>query len=75
MSERTQKAKQVKRLNEKKWMDEEGVTAVGVGITGKGDVGIIISVKGDIQNMRKKFPSQVEGIPVELQVSGEFRAQ
>ncbi|MDZ7691204.1 MAG: hypothetical protein U5K69_08750 [Balneolaceae bacterium] len=58
MSESTEKARRVKKENEKNWLSVNGVTAVGVGLIGEGEIGIIISVSEDEQKMRKRFPGR-----------------
>lgn len=75
MPSSTQKAKQVKRDYEKKWLSIEGVTAVGVGLINDKDIGIIISVKSTLGKIRSQIPSEIEGIPIQIQETGEFKAQ
>lgn len=75
MPDKTEKAKEVKQRYEDSWLSIKGVTAVGIGLTDNRDVGIIISVSENSENFRKQIPAQVEGIPIEVQETGEFKAQ
>lgn len=73
MSDQANKALEVKRKNEKNWMAVEGVVAVGVGME-KGKPAIIVSVKKDPDAIRKQIPSAVDGIPVQIQFTGNMKA-
>ena len=76
MSDTTQKAKQIKHQYEKSWMSLKEVRAVGVGyLSDSRKVGIVVSVSGNPEKIRKRIPVEVEGVPVEIQQTGEFRAQ
>jgi len=75
MSEDTQKAKRIKKRYEESWISIPGVTAVGVGLTAGNEVGIIVSVTAEPEKIRKQIPERVKGIPVELQITGEIKAQ
>ncbi|MFQ5604001.1 MAG: hypothetical protein ACE5HS_12100 [bacterium] len=74
MSEQFIKIKNVKRKYEQKWMAMPGVVGVGIGMTSGEVVGIIVSVKEDKPQIRAQIPQTVEGIPVEIQLTGEFKA-
>jgi hypothetical protein len=54
------------------WMGLNNVSAVGVGITSDGRPGIIISMKREDVSTRKLFPAEIEGIPVEINISGNI---
>ncbi len=73
MSDQTRKALDVKRKHEDKWMNIEGVVAVGLGMVEE-EIGIIVSVKKDDGDIRKKIPSAVDGVPVVIRHSGEISA-
>ena len=75
MPDSKQKAQKVKQQNEQKWLSFDGVTAVGIGLVKGGEIGIIVSVKNNINEIRKKIPDFVEGVTIEIQQSGEFKAQ
>lgn len=75
MTDQTQKAKTVKQRHEKEWLRMEEVTGVGVGLVKGGEIGILVSVTGRTKRVREQIPDQVEGIPVEVNVTGAFRAQ
>jgi hypothetical protein len=74
MSIQTEKLKKIKKKHEKHWLSIENVIAVGIGLTAKGQVGLIVSVTERTEFMYKKIPSRVDDIPVEIHVSGEIRA-
>lgn len=75
MADQQEKAKEVKQRFEQKWLAIEEVVAVGLGITDNREIGIIISVTDHPEKIKKQLPSQVEGIPVEIQKTGEIKAQ
>jgi hypothetical protein len=68
------KAREVKNRYEKIWMGLENVTSVGTGITSKGKPGIIISMEKDNVYVRNIFPPEIEGVQVEIKVSGNIDA-
>ncbi|MBC9796901.1 hypothetical protein [Sinomicrobium weinanense] len=68
------KAMEIKRRYERHWLDISGVTAVGVGQVEQGRTGIIVSVTDDGNHIREQIPSEVEGVTVEIQVSGILRS-
>jgi hypothetical protein len=70
-----QKIKQVKRKYEKQWLAYKGVVAVGIGFTSENVHGIIISVEHLTDALKSKLPTEIEGIPLEIQVSGPIVAQ
>lgn len=70
-----QKIKQVKHRYEKEWLTFEGVVAVGIGFTSENVPGIIISVEQLTENLKSKLPAEIEGIPLEIQVTGPIVAQ
>jgi len=67
--------KQVKKKYEKAWMHLPEVQAVGIGITSTGKQGIIVIVKRLNDALKKQLPTEVEGIPVEVQLGGPFLAR
>lgn len=74
MEENIEKAKAAKQKIEASWLGIEGVVGIGIGLTSSGQVGIIVSTRDDPAQLQDRIPSQVEGVPVELQRSGEIRA-
>lgn len=74
MSENMEKIRSIKSSNEKVWMALPGVVAVGIGLVSGGKTGIVVSVARNIKEIRSKIPMVVEGIPVEVQETGEIRA-
>lgn len=73
MPDPVKKATEIKQRYEPKWLAIPGVTAVGVGQIGEDRIGIIISVANNTDKIRKQLPADVEGVPVEVRVSGEFK--
>ena len=69
------KIKKVKQLHEDKWLALDGVVAVGIGLVQGDRGGIIISVEANRDTIREQIPSEVEGVPVKVQVTGHFEAQ
>lgn len=69
-----ERVKQIKRKYEQQWLALAGVVAIGIGTTASGNVGVIVSVKENPETIRASIPQEVEGIEVEIRVSGELRA-
>lgn len=67
----------VKRRHEARWLALKGVVAVGIGLLGDGSTGIVVSVEADSERerLRQEIPAEVDGVPVELRVTGPVRAQ
>lgn len=74
MSENMEKIRSIKSTNERGWMALPGVVAVGIGLVSGGKPGIVVSVANNLNEIRSKIPTVVEGIPVEVQETGEIRA-
>ncbi len=66
--------KSLKKRYEKKWLTMPAVTAVGIGLLENGGTGLIISVEKDDDTLRNEIPRSMEGIGIEIQVSGPFKA-
>jgi hypothetical protein len=66
------KVREVKNRYEMIWMGLEDVTSVGTGITSKGKPGIIISMEKDNVSIKNIFPPEIEGVQVEIRVSGNI---
>lgn len=64
----------VKARLEEEWLALGGVVAVGIGRTEDRGPGIIVSVEEDADVPGTKIPREVEGVPVEVRETGEFRA-
>ncbi|TVR70458.1 MAG: hypothetical protein EA408_11185 [Marinilabiliales bacterium] len=52
------------------WMGLDSVTSIGVGKTDEGKTTIIISLEKDIPATRDVFPAEIEGVPVQIRISG-----
>ncbi len=64
---------QVLEDNTDQWLAIPGIEGMGIGLSeGKPCIRIFTSSK--IQNMQDKIPSTVEGYPVIIEETGEFRA-
>ncbi len=74
MSNQKRKAKKIKEKYEQKWMAIEGVSAVGIGVTGNQMIGIIISVTENPEEIRHKIPAKIKEIPIKIQKTGKFKA-
>lgn len=68
------KARQVKTQYQNEWLGLKGVVGVGLGETADGRPGIIISVQENPAGIRQQIPTTLEGVPIEVRESGEFRA-
>ncbi len=68
------KVRQVKNRHEKEWMARKEVVAVGIGKT-DGETGIVISVSGNPEKVRKEIEERIDGVPIKIQQTGAFEAQ
>jgi hypothetical protein len=73
--ETLEKARKVKRQHERRWLDLEGVVAVGVGSLADGGPGIVVSVQAPAGRLRRRIPEAVEGVRIEVRETGPIRAQ
>ena len=74
MEEQMAKARAAKQRVERAWLAIEGIVGIGIGFTSRGAVGIIVSTREDPAALREKIPREVNGVPVELQRTGDIRA-
>ncbi len=66
---------QVKAAHEDELMKIEGVQGVGVGLDERRDQLVIkIYVDEKTKAVQEKIPVELEGYPVQIEVTGEFRA-
>jgi hypothetical protein len=72
MDHNLQRAREIRKRYEDIWMDLEFVTSIGIGLTSSGNTGIIISMEKDDPAIKNIFPAEIEGIPVEVRISGEI---
>jgi hypothetical protein len=78
-----QRVKQVKAAHEKSLLAKANVVGVGVGFRHKGsdftdEVCIVVSVRQKVPSEQlppgDRIPHQIDGVPVDVQVTGEIRA-
>ena len=69
-----QRIREIKKRVEKDWLNIPGVLAIGIGKTEKGQAGIIVSVNELSLEIQTSLPTEVEGIPVEIKVTGPIQA-
>jgi len=74
MTDPMAKARRLKEQHQQEWLGLKGVVGVGIGKTADGRTGIIISVQENAAGIRQHIPTTLEGIPIEIRESGEFRA-
>jgi len=74
MSTDQQKIREVKAKYEREWLSIKGVEGVGIGILSDKSIGIIVSLRKSNKDIRKKIPSEKEGVKIEFRESGEFKA-
>ena len=74
MSEPLEEVRAVKQKHETRWLACPGVVAVGIGQRVDGKPKIVVSVESDSVRIRREIPEEVEGVPVEIQVTGPMRA-
>ena len=69
-----EKIREIKNANEKNWLQIKEVCAVGIGLTKNNETGIIISIEKNTEQVQKKIPSQIEDVPIEIQITGKIKA-
>lgn len=69
-----EKVTAIKQQYEQEWLSLEEVTAIGIGKIAE-EMGIIISVTENPQKLRRDIPDQIQGVPIKIQKTGEFKAQ
>ena len=74
MSESLDRVRAVKQLHEQRWLTFTGVVAVGIGQRSDGSPQIVVSVEAEPERIRREIPEQIEGVCVEIQVTGSMRA-
>lgn len=74
MGESLDRVRAVKQRHEARWLALAGVTAVGIGRGADGDPQIVVSLAAESARIRREIPEEVEGVPVEIRVSGPLRA-
>lgn len=67
------KIQDVKRRHARDLMALSGVLAVGIGRTPEGRDAIIVSVRRGDRETASRVPSQLEGHPVVIELTGEIR--
>ncbi len=68
------KAEKILARYKNKWLALENVTSAGIGRTSKGSPCIIISLAQEDNAIREMMPPEIDGIPLEVKVSGEIDA-
>jgi hypothetical protein len=68
------RALKIKRKNEKKWLNIEGVTAIGIGMDND-STAIIVSYSGNPDGIKKAIPASVDHVPVVFKFSGTITTQ
>jgi hypothetical protein len=74
MSESLERVRAVKQLHEQRWLALAGVVAVGIGQRPEGTPQIVVSVEAESERIRREIPESVEGVAVEIKVTGSLRA-
>lgn len=74
MQDQLEEIRQIKRKHENDWLKIDGIVAVGIGMTASKKMGIIISTKINPKLLTDKIPSVLQGIPIEMQHTGEIKA-
>jgi hypothetical protein len=78
-----ERVKAVKAAHEKRLLAKANVVGVGVGLRQRGgeftdQVCIVVSVREKVPSEQlspaDRIPAQIDGVPVDVQVTGEFRA-
>lgn len=77
MSDMLARIRAVKQSHEARWLALKGVVAVGIGLLGDGGTGIVVSIEtdGERERLEREIPAEIQGVPVELRVTGPVRTQ
>ena len=65
------KAGKIVSRYEQIWMGLKNVSAVGTGKTSEGKLCIVISLSSEDPYTRSIFPPEIEGIPVDVRITGK----
>ncbi len=68
------KVREIKKQHEKKWLSIKGVVAIGIGNVSVNRIGLIISVIKDVKKIRNRIPKEIDGIPIQIQETGDLKA-
>ncbi len=74
MESSVRKAGKIVSRYEQIWMGLKNVSSVGTGKTSEGKLCIVISLSRDDPATRNIFPVEIEGIPVDVRISGKVDA-
>jgi hypothetical protein len=74
MEKQIQQAKEAKLKYENEWMQINGVSAIGIGMTREGSVGLVISVTKKDDQIFNRIPEKIDNVCVEIHETGELRA-
>lgn len=66
--------KKIKKKYEAKWLKLPSVIAVGIGVLDGGTMGIIVSVTGPDDHIRAVIPEEIDGVSIEIRLSGPIKA-
>lgn len=69
-----EKVTAIKQRYEQEWLSLKEVAAIGIGKVAD-EMGIIISVTENLQKMRRNIPDQIQGVPIRIKKTGEFKTQ
>lgn len=75
MADQKEKAREIKQRYEQKWMAIKEVIGIGIGMADDQSIGIIISVTEKPDKIRKEIPARIDGVTIQIQETGEFKAQ
>jgi hypothetical protein len=71
----TESIQEVKAKYEQQIIETPGVISMGIGKNAKGEIAIIIGIEHDSEKIRAALPEELDGYPLEVQVTGPVRAQ
>jgi hypothetical protein len=73
MADPLEKARDQKRNHEAQWLGIDGVVAVGISQPDGGTPVIVVSVEADTIDIRRAIPDEVDGVPIQIRVTGPIR--
>lgn len=75
MTPSLEQVRALKRANEERWLALPGVVGVGIGRGPDGGYRLLVSIDAGNAHSRREIPEEVEGVAVEIRITGPVRAR
>ena len=74
MDAQLEKIKEIRERHEKEWFKIKEVVAVGIGMADHDQVGIVVSVADNPDQVQRKIPSKIDEVNIKIQKTGKIKA-